>query len=179
MSGITSIPRWLRTSSASGVVGAFAPSATIFAFTAEAFSAVITDPVAAGIRTSQSSASTAWEEEIPSPPAKPLTPPVESTCRCKASMSSPLSLRVPPVKSATAMTFAPSAAISAAATEPTFPKPWTAMRSCGTSRPSFSQAAEIEYTTPLPVASRLPTMPPRMTGFPVTKQPRVMAVPPE
>ena len=34
-------------------------------------------------------------------------------------------------------------------------------------------------TTPLPVASRRPTMPPSTTGLPVTKQPLVIAVPAE
>ena len=72
---------------------------------------------------------------------------------------------------------APCSAMARAETEPTLPKPCTATRRFD--RPRFSrwQAAAMVATTPLPVASRRPTMPPRTTGLPVTKQPAGIDVP--
>src|SRR3972149_4536082 len=52
MSGITVTPRSRRMASAWGVVGPFAPSATIVALTRSALSSRICEPTAAGTRTS-------------------------------------------------------------------------------------------------------------------------------
>lgn len=167
----------LRISSAWGVVGAFAPSATILAVILSTFLAVICEPVAAGISMSQSVWKIVSGSIAEAFLSKPLMQPESFTCSNNAGMSSPSGLATAAEMSATATTFAPSFAISSAATEPTFPKPCTAIRIFLISRPSFSQAASMVKTTPLPVAWRLPRMPPSITGFPVTKHPLVIEVP--
>ncbi len=84
-------------------------------------------------------------------------------------MSRPLALRMVPVWSCTATTFAPLAQNILAATEPTLPKPCTATRAPSMLMFRRRIATSLPTTnTPRPVASTRPREPPRGIGLPVT-----------
>ena len=121
---MTVTPRSRRMTSASGVVGALAPSATIVALMRSALSPRITEPMAAGTRTSQG-----WKRmsvlEIASVPGKPPTPPDSATWASSWRMSMPLGFQMPPLMSLTPAMTQPSRQSRRAATEPTLPKPCT------------------------------------------------------
>src|SRR3990172_3731123 len=70
MSGTTKMPRSLRTSSAPGVVGPFAASTMMRAFTSSAFDWLSTPSRAAGMNTSQSTARSSSLANA-SPPRQP------------------------------------------------------------------------------------------------------------
>ena len=170
-------PPALRISSAAGVSGAFAPSAISFARTRPAFFSVMAEPPAAGISTSQSASSTA-SSGTSSPPGKPFTLPVFADVRGQfrhvealLAEGSRRRCRRPP------RPWRPRLAMARAATDPTLPKPCTATRIFDKSRFRCRQAAAMVATTPLPVASRRPTMPPMTKGLPVTKHPPGIDVP--
>src|SRR5438445_806704 len=106
MSGIRRIPRLWKRSSASGVVGPFAPSAMIFAFTRGAFSDVRTPSRAHGARiVTSSSRSASFVTSFV--PGKPTTLPVRSLNARTSFGSNPLSLKMPPFESETATIRAP------------------------------------------------------------------------
>ncbi len=110
-----------------------------------------------------------------SPPAlKPTTPSVREMGTSLA-RSRPLLLTMVPVWSCTATILAPASAKSSAATEPTLPKPCTAMRAPRRSMPRRRAASRPVTNTPRPVAFTRPSEPPRCRGFPVTTP---VAVPP-
>src|SRR2546429_4315626 len=123
MSGIRRIPRLWKRSSASGVVGPFAPSAMIFAFTRGAFSDVRTPSRAHGARMSTSSSRTS-SFETGFVPGNPTTDPDFSLKTWTSFGSNPFSLTMPPLESETATIFEPySSCISQAKCMPTLPNP--------------------------------------------------------
>ena len=95
MSGRTSTPLSSRISSAAGVIGPFAPSQTICAFTWAALSPVITCSSAHGASTSQSSSSSS-SFVISSAPFRPASEPVSCLCAIAAATSIPFGLCSPP-----------------------------------------------------------------------------------
>ena len=116
------MPRSSRISSAVGVVGPFAPSQTIFAFTLSALSTVITCSSAHGASTSQSSRSSS-SFVIFSVPRRPASAPVSCLWAIALSMSIPFGSWMPLTESETAITFAPSSARNLARKLPTLPNP--------------------------------------------------------
>ena len=66
------------------------------------------------------------------------------------------------------MTRAPAWAKSWAATPPTWPKPWMATRSPSRVSPRRRASSSTQTSTPRPVASKRPRLPPTATGLPVT-----------
>jgi len=122
MSGITVRPRLNSMSSAIGVVGPFAASAMIFAFTREAFAEVIWFSSAAGTRMSTGSSSSAlFEIDCPGRNVPRLWPP--SLCLWSAAGFSPFGSCTPPRESEAATISAPSALSSVASSPPALPKP--------------------------------------------------------
>ena len=66
------------------------------------------------------------------------------------------------------MTRAPRSASVIAAQEPTLPNPWTTAVAPFIVICNVSSARSARNTTPRPVASRRPSVPPDATGLPVT-----------
>jgi hypothetical protein len=62
----------------------------------------------------------------------------------------------------------PRFSMSWAATDPTFPKPWTTTRVPSTGMRRRFSASRVTSIQPRPVASRRPSEPPISTGLPVT-----------
>ncbi len=122
MSGITGMPRSFRSWSATGVMGAFAPSTISRARTSSTFLPWITLPSAAGTRTSTSSVSGS-SLRTTSTPGVATTEPFSTASRWTRSRSSPSPENMPPPTSLTATTRAPSPARNRALQLPTLPKP--------------------------------------------------------
>src|SRR6202140_5323146 len=106
MSGTTTIPRFARTSSATGVVGPLAASATSLARMREALRRGIWFSSAARTSTSQSSSSRSSLLTL-SVPLRPTTLPVFALCARTFSTSRPLAERMPPAESLPAPLRAP------------------------------------------------------------------------
>ena len=147
-----------------GVVGAFAPSTTIFAWIPKADFSVIASERAAGIRTSTFKCRSSSFVSF-SLPGTLMFP-----CSLKWFHNSSIDLNpvTPPCTSLTAMTFMPMCSQAIAPQYPTFPKPWMAtVAPCG-SIPLTRSASRAAIATPSPVADVRPSEPPRTIGLPVT-----------
>ncbi len=153
--------------SAPGVVGPLAPSASTRHFSLPAFFSSITRSSAAGTANVHSWVSNSCGSSS-SPPPNWLRGSPFATCAARASIFSPFLLRTAPVLSPTARTFTPRFTNSWQVTDPTLPKPCTTAVAVSGRIFSSSRAAMAVITTPRPVASRRPTIPPISTGLPVT-----------
>ncbi len=157
-----------RIASASGVVGPFAPSSTIAAWTRSAFAAVMTTSSAHGASTSHGSASSSSfviavaGVELGEPPAGlpcGRSPP-RRRGRPRRSGRRPSPRRRRPM--------APASETNLAKSEPTLPNPCIATFSPSISRPWRRRVSRRQKKTPRPVASSRPSEPPTASGLPVT-----------